>query len=230
MAGLALALAFPDYNVPLLAWVSVAALIVASLGASVGEAALCGFAYGVAFYTFSIPWIYTVMRQYGPLPVYEAAGVMALLVVQQSSYIFFSVCRWRGSRGAARIAPCWQRPFLWVAVELLRSRLGPLSFPWDLLGYATVSQSGSSADRLACGCIRPFVCRRGVQCAAGLVFARALCVRAAVGVGAIQFQCGTISLASPAWVACGYIARCSDPLHGPILPAGPTSRHLFGWL
>ena len=26
-------------------------------------------------------------------------------------------------------------PFLWVASELLRSRLGPLSFPWDLLGY-----------------------------------------------------------------------------------------------
>jgi apolipoprotein N-acyltransferase len=134
-AGLALALAFPNYNVPLLGWISVAALIIASSGAGLAEAALCGFAYGAAFYTFSIPWIYTVMHQYGPLPVWQAAGVMALLVVQQSLlFIFVSVpLAWIARRSPNRALLA--APFLWVAVELLRSRLGALSFPWDLLGY-----------------------------------------------------------------------------------------------
>jgi apolipoprotein N-acyltransferase len=138
VAGWALALAFPNYNLPLLAWVSVAALVIASMGAGIGEAALCGFAYAAAFCTFSFPWVYTVMRQYGPLPAYEAAGVMALLVVQQSVvYIFFSApLAWIARRSANRAL--WAAPFLWVAVELLRSRLDGFSFPWDLLGYATL--------------------------------------------------------------------------------------------
>ena len=136
VSGLALALAFPNYNLTLLAWVSLAGLIFASIGASLPQAALCGFAYGTALYTFSLPWIYTVMRQYGPLPIWEAAAVMALLVIQQSLLcVIFSVAlAWiaRHSANRALLAA----PFLWVAVELLRSRLGPLSFPWDLLGYA----------------------------------------------------------------------------------------------
>ena len=135
VAGLALALAFPNYNVPLVGWLSAAGLIFAVLGASFGEAALCGFAYGVAFYAFSIPWIYTVMRHYGPLPVWQAAGVLALLVIQQSLVnIAFSVpVAWIARRSINRALVA--SPFLWVASELLRSRLGPLSFPWDLLGY-----------------------------------------------------------------------------------------------
>lgn len=135
LSGLALALAFPNYNVPLLGWLSAAGLIFAALGAGLREAALCGFAYGVAFYAFSIPWIYTVMRHYGPLPVWQAAGVLALLVIQQSLVnMAFSVpVAWIARRNidGALVAS----PFLWVAAELLRSRLGPFSFPWDLLGY-----------------------------------------------------------------------------------------------
>lgn len=139
-SGLALALAFPNYNVPLVGWLSAAGLIFAVLGASVGEAALCGFAYGVAFYAFSIPWIYTVMRHYGPLPVWQAAGVLALLVMQQSLVnMAFSVpLAWIARRGVGQRGTnraLLAAPFLWVAAELLRSRLGPFSFPWDLLGY-----------------------------------------------------------------------------------------------
>ena len=42
-SGLALAFAFPEYNLPLLGWVSVAGLIAAVLGAGLLEAAFCGF-------------------------------------------------------------------------------------------------------------------------------------------------------------------------------------------
>jgi apolipoprotein N-acyltransferase len=60
---------------------------------------------------------------------------MALLVVQQSLiFIFFSVpLAWIARHNCNRALLA--APFLWVAAELLRSRLGALSFPWDLLGY-----------------------------------------------------------------------------------------------
>jgi apolipoprotein N-acyltransferase len=75
------------------------------------------------------------MHQYGSLPVWQAAGVMVLLVIQQSLvFIFFSVpLAWIAQRSLYRALLA--APFLWVATELLRSRLGALSFPWDLLGY-----------------------------------------------------------------------------------------------
>jgi apolipoprotein N-acyltransferase len=142
VAGLALAFAFPNFNLAPLGWVSLAGLILASLGAGLAEAALCGLAYGAAFYTFSVPWIYTVMRQYGPLPVWQAAGVLALMVLYCSLYCiaFAIVLAWmsRRSAGLALLAA----PFLWVALEFTRTRMPDLGFPWNLLGYTA---SGSLA-------------------------------------------------------------------------------------
>jgi apolipoprotein N-acyltransferase len=134
-AGLALALAFPSYNLPIFGWVSVAGLLFASLGAGVAEAVLCGFLYGAVFYTFSLPWVYTVMRQYGPLPVWEAAGVLGLLVVAAALFCaaFSALVAWIGSRGAG--LALFAAPFLWVALEFLRGNLPTIGFPWNLLGY-----------------------------------------------------------------------------------------------
>src|SRR5689334_15107447 len=141
LAGVLLALAFPNFNLPLLGWVAVAVLIISciegvSLEAGLGEAALRGLLFGVAFYLFSTPWIYTVMRQYGPLPAWEAAGVMALMILAASPYfVAFTICvTWmaRRNKSLAVIAS----PFLWVALELARAHMPDIAFPWNLLGYA----------------------------------------------------------------------------------------------
>jgi apolipoprotein N-acyltransferase len=135
-SGVLLALAFPNFNLPLLAWVAVAVLIFASLEGGLGEAALRGLLFGVAFYLFSTPWIYTVMHQYGPLPPLEAAGVMALMILAASPYFvaFALVLTWiaRHDKKLAILAS----PFLWVALELARARMPDIGFPWNLLGYA----------------------------------------------------------------------------------------------
>ncbi len=136
-SGLALALAYPNYNLPLLGWVSVAGLLYACLGAGVGEAALYGFLYGMVCYTFSLPWVYTVLQQYGPLPVWEASGVFMLLAMFLSVFtaFFATVFAWMARRSVSLALVA--SPFLWVAVELGRMRLPQTSanFPWDLLGY-----------------------------------------------------------------------------------------------
>ena len=55
LAGILLALAFPNFNLPPLAWIAIAVLIMVSLEGGLGEAALRGLLFGVAFYLFATP-------------------------------------------------------------------------------------------------------------------------------------------------------------------------------
>ena len=135
-AGAALALAFPSFNAWPLAWISVAGLMLAAYGASVPFAALCGFIYGMTFYCVSVPWIYTVLRRYGPLPVWQALGVLLVLAAASSVFkLLFAagVSLW-GRSGPTKVA--WVAPFLWVSTEYLFDRFPDIGFPWNLLGYS----------------------------------------------------------------------------------------------
>ncbi len=136
VSGAALACAYPNYNVPVLAWIAVVPLMLASRGASLRFAALCGLLYGLAFYGISVSWVYTVMHQYGPLPPLEAAGVMATMVVTCALFkMFFAmgISLW-GRTGPGKAACV--APFLWVTMELGLGHLPDIGFPWNLLGYA----------------------------------------------------------------------------------------------
>ena len=135
-SGTALSFAFPPFNLGLLAWIAVALLLGISLGVPRRIALLCGFAHGVAFYLFGLPWIYTVMRVHGGLDRFEAGGVFAAMIAALALFpaaFAFAVAQLaRHSRSRALAAS----PFLWVTLELARRHLPALGFPWNLLGYA----------------------------------------------------------------------------------------------
>ena len=42
---------------------------------------------------------------------------------------------WLGSRNAARELALFAAPFIWVVLELWRTRLPQIAFPWDMLGF-----------------------------------------------------------------------------------------------
>ena len=136
VSGVALALAFPIFNLPLLAWISPAILILAVLNATPRFALLLGWLQGAAFYGLSVPWFYTVMRQYGPLPVMQAGGVFLLVVFVCATVhaAFAAGVSWLGRFGMARA--CVAAPFLWVSMEFVLLHLPAIGFPWNLLGYA----------------------------------------------------------------------------------------------
>ena len=135
-SGAALALSFPNYNLSLLAWVAVGMLVLASFGVPLIEAPLYGYVHGLVFYPLCLPWIDTVMRQYGHIDQRSAAGILGLLTMVAA--LFPAIFSWgvalASSRG--RTLPCVLAPFLWVALEFSRSHLPILSFPWNLTGYA----------------------------------------------------------------------------------------------
>ena len=150
-------LIFPLPGLYLLSWLALAPLIIALLRtragelqfesgarlrpASPGQAFLLSYVCGIVWYAGTCYWIYDTMRQYGGL-----SGAMALLVLflfccYLALYhgvfgLLFSlfVGRDRDFRRALVSAP-----FLWVAVELARTRI--TGFPWDLLGTAQVDNA-----------------------------------------------------------------------------------------
>ncbi len=98
VSGVALALAFPIFNFPFLAGVSLAVLILAVLNETPRYALLLGWVQGVAFYALSVPWFYSVMRHYGPLSVTAAGGVFMLIVFACAAFhaAFATIVSWFG--------------------------------------------------------------------------------------------------------------------------------------
>src|SRR6202521_4196207 len=139
VSGVALALAFPIFNLPLLAWISPAILILAVLNETPRYALLLGWLQGAAFYAISVPCFYNVMRQYGPLSVFAAGGVFMLVVAicATAHAAFAAAIAWLGRFGTARA--CLAAPFLWVSMEFALLHMPEIGFPWNLLGYAAAA-------------------------------------------------------------------------------------------
>jgi apolipoprotein N-acyltransferase len=136
LSGLLLALAFPNFNHPIFAWVAVALLIAAAIGSRPLEAALYGFLHAEVFYTVSLSWIYTVIRQYGDVDRYTPAVLLGLIVLAESVFtmVFTLLIAWWSKRGAGRA--CFFAPFLWVALDYAKTHLPHIAFPWNSIGYA----------------------------------------------------------------------------------------------
>jgi apolipoprotein N-acyltransferase len=147
-------LIFPLPGLYILSWLALTPLILALLRARpAGELEVTGsvrlhpatpvqgfllaYVCGILWYAGTCYWIYDTMRQYGGLNAPAAFLVLVLFCLYLGLYhgifgLMLSVlARSRNHRRALVIAP-----FLWVAVELARTRV--TGFPWNLLGTAQV--------------------------------------------------------------------------------------------
>ena len=134
-SGAALGLAFPNYNFYLLAWVAMGLLVLASAGAPLKEAPLYGFLHGQVFYPVCLPWVDTVMRQYGNIDPWIAAAFVGFIgLVGGLICTMFSTGVALASRRSKLLA-CAIAPFLWTALEYFRTNIPIIGSSWDLSGY-----------------------------------------------------------------------------------------------
>jgi apolipoprotein N-acyltransferase len=148
-------LIFPLPGLYVLSWVAFAPLIVALLrarpagalevdgspnlqAARPGQAFVLAYLSGILWYAGTCYWIYDTMHQFGGMSPPLAALALFLFCLYLGLYHgFFGLLLslaagpGRDNRGALVAAP-----FLWVAVELARTRV--TGFPWNLLGTAQV--------------------------------------------------------------------------------------------
>src|SRR3954462_1425367 len=146
-------LIFPLPNLYVLSWIAVAPLLVALLRArrpdtlqlegavkllpaNPTQGFLLGYVCGILWYCGICYWIYSTMKQYGGINGAGAAGLLFLFSLYLGLYhgffglVISILAKW--SQRAALVLS----PFVWVAVELARTRI--TGFPWDLLGIAQV--------------------------------------------------------------------------------------------
>jgi apolipoprotein N-acyltransferase len=122
-AGLALAAAFPPYDVWPLSLAAVAAFSLLMRGRTVRQGAWLGFAFGWPFFIWLLQWLHTVGWD----------AVVGLALIEALFLAALGACTVPVMRlpGWPLWAAC-----LWVAEELARDRLPFGGFPWGRLAFA----------------------------------------------------------------------------------------------
>ena len=146
---------FPLPGIYILSWFAITPLILALLRArpalelevagsvilrpaTPGQGFLLGYVCGILWYAGTCYWIYDTMRQYGGLSAPEALLALFLFCCYLGLYhgLFGMLVSLLAGSGRDFRRPLVMAPFLWVAVELARTRV--TGFPWNLLGIAQV--------------------------------------------------------------------------------------------
>lgn len=136
-----LALSFPQYGHPAVAWGALAPLLVALArrpGAPTRRVFGLGWITGAVSFAGTLYWTPDVMRTFGDINAALAIVLGGLLVAFLSLFpALFAVLEGRALSAFGRRA-LWLAPAVWVATELLR-RYVLSGFPWVLLGYSQAS-------------------------------------------------------------------------------------------
>jgi apolipoprotein N-acyltransferase len=156
---------FPLPNLYCFSWIAVAPLIVAILRCRAPETLqldgqarllpatpwqgfLLGYLCGVLWFAGTCYWIFDTMHRYGGLPIPAAVLAQILFCMYVGLYhgmfgLLLALVAGAGSKTGSKASirrALVAAPFLWVAVELARTRI--TAFPWELLGY---SETGNFA-------------------------------------------------------------------------------------
>jgi len=148
-------LSFPLPGLYILSWISIAPLIIALLHANNPDTLqldesrkllparpwqgfLLAYGCGVLWYVGTCYWVFDTMHQYGGLSVPVALFVLLLFALYLGLYhgLFGLLVSMLARKDAGNRLALLSAPFLWVAVELARTRVS--GFPWDLLGITQV--------------------------------------------------------------------------------------------
>ena len=155
LSSLLQVLVFPLAGLYVLSWLAFAPLIVALLrsrpagaleidgsvnleAAKPAQAFLLAYASGILWYAGTCYWIYNTMHQYGGLSAPVALLALFLFCLYLGLYhgLFGLLLSLTAGPGRDHRRALVAAPFLWVAVELARTRI--TGFPWNLLGTAQV--------------------------------------------------------------------------------------------
>ncbi|HMA17549.1 MAG TPA: apolipoprotein N-acyltransferase, partial [Thermoanaerobaculia bacterium] len=136
ISGVLFALAFPPYELPLLAPVALVPWIVAlTFEERRFRGLLSGFLFGMAYWIVSIPWIVYVVTRFGGQS--KTMGVLSLVILAMIVAEWPTVVGWATvavapARSVRRLAVF---PFLWLASEHVRANVYR-GFPWNLTAEA----------------------------------------------------------------------------------------------
>jgi apolipoprotein N-acyltransferase len=134
LSGVALGLAFPKFDLNLLAWVAFVPLFYAIEGEPLKRVLGLAYLQNFAAFVVSLYWIAIPLHSFADVRMELAIVPMLLLAAVLASYGAIAI--WAGEYTARRlrIPMVATMPVAWTAMEWVRTYF-PIGFPWNLLGY-----------------------------------------------------------------------------------------------
>jgi apolipoprotein N-acyltransferase len=134
-SGLALALAFPKFDLNLLAWVAFIPFFYAIDGEPLKRVFAWSWIQGLAAFMGGLYWIPIPLHSFADVGI--ALAIIPLLLLAGIMALYTAVALWSAEFIARRlrIPAAVTIPICWVAMEWVRTYF-PVGFPWNLLGYA----------------------------------------------------------------------------------------------
>jgi apolipoprotein N-acyltransferase len=134
ISGILLVLCYPTIDLFFIAWVALVPFLLSLDNKSPKEAFLAGLFLGIPYFFGTQYWIYHSINHYGGIPFLVSIAIVFLLCIYLSLYtgifaLFFSL-----NMRTSRFQIPFFAPFLWVALEFIRSYLFS-GFPWSSIGY-----------------------------------------------------------------------------------------------
>ena len=174
LSGILLALSFPKYGHPAIAWIALTPLLVAlSRPVSLSRSFWLGLLTGTIYLWGTLYWLSTVMSRYGGINLAGSMAINAVFIAYLALYpALFAVIvrRLMMAFGSAALIAV---PLVWTATELGRMYVFT-GFPWVLLGYsqATVLPIAQAASVVGVFGVSAIVAAASAALA-GVVIARA---------------------------------------------------------
>jgi apolipoprotein N-acyltransferase len=135
LSGFAFSLAFPPFRFDLFAWIALVPLFWTFHSSTrTSSAAICGFVFGLVFFSFDTSWIFRTLVIHGHFGFISAAGLFVAMMVTLALFpaLFALLTKLFAHKG---FGISLVAPFVWTSTEFLRGVVFT-GFPWDLAGYS----------------------------------------------------------------------------------------------
>jgi apolipoprotein N-acyltransferase len=135
LSGILLVLSFPNFDLEFLAWFALVPLFYSLKDKSLLNSFFLGYLTGFISFLGILYWIVVAVHTYGNIPLLPSILILLLLILYLSLFTgtFTVLLHLIERRSGFRMIIF--APFLWVALEYLRSFL-MTGFPWAFLGHS----------------------------------------------------------------------------------------------
>jgi apolipoprotein N-acyltransferase len=135
LTGLLYTVSLSHLNAGALAWLALLPLHLALHQVSKRRAFWIGWLAGISAFVGSMFWVINAMHLYGHVPLPISIALMLLLSSYLGLFVAFYAVGFNRVQSAFPSLASLSAPFLWVALEWLRTHLFS-GLPWSLLGYS----------------------------------------------------------------------------------------------
>ncbi|MBI5639632.1 MAG: apolipoprotein N-acyltransferase [Nitrospirae bacterium] len=135
VSGILVILAFPVFDIYLLAWIAFVPLLVSLWGKTAREAFLSGYLFGVVSFFGTLYWIYHSVSVYGSIPFPVSICIVFLLCCYLGLFPALFAVLFRSMLKKTKLPALLIAPVIWVVLEFLRS-YALTGFPWSSIGYS----------------------------------------------------------------------------------------------